>query len=134
MDELEKRYRPGAVIDTSLLAQLLLGTLPAFVESRLQDYEQGQRQIYRKLNVVPAVLASAMRLVAWAAAATALIALCDVRGWLARVWEHVPRESIAPLLDVAARHLVLACLLVLAAFSAGRSFRARSLVKVQREV
>jgi hypothetical protein len=36
-------------------------------------------------------------------------------------------------LDLAGRHLVLACVLMIVAFSAGRSFRARSLVKVQRE-
>jgi predicted unusual protein kinase regulating ubiquinone biosynthesis (AarF/ABC1/UbiB family) len=133
MYELEKRYRPGAVIDTSLLIQLLVGTLPAFVESRLQDYEQGQRQIYRKLNVLPAIGASAMRGLAWIAAALGLVALLDTRGLLTRLWDHFPRENVAPVLDVAGRHIVLACLVVVAAFSIGRSLSARSLVKVQRE-
>jgi predicted unusual protein kinase regulating ubiquinone biosynthesis (AarF/ABC1/UbiB family) len=133
MYELEKRYRPGAVIDASLLVQLLVGTLPAFVESRLQDYEQGQRQIYRKLNVLPAIGASVMRALAWAAAAIGVVALLDTRGWLARLWEHVPRENIAPVLDVVGRHLMIAALIVVVSFSMGRSLHSRSLVKVQKE-
>jgi ubiquinone biosynthesis protein len=133
MYELEKRYRPGAIIDTSLLAQLLFGTLPTFVEARLQDYEQGQRQIYRKLNVLPAVGASMLKGLAWLAAAAAAVALLDTRGALAWVWNRLPRDAVAPLLDVAGRHVILAVVLTLVAFSASRSLRARSLVKVQRE-
>jgi hypothetical protein len=134
MYELEKRFRPGAIIDTALLAQILFGTLPTFIESRLQDYEQGQRQIYRKLNVIPAIGASAMKALAWAAAAAAVVALLDTRGLLGWLWGRLPRESVAPALDVAGAHIVLAVLVTLAASSASRSLRMRSLVKVQREV
>jgi ubiquinone biosynthesis protein len=134
MYELEKRFRPGAIIDTALLAQILFGMLPTFVESRLQDYEQGQRQIYRKLNVLPAIGASVMKALAWTAAAAAVVALLDTRGLLGWLWGRVPRESVAAVLDFAGGHVVLAILVTLVASSASRSLRMRSLVKVQREV
>lgn len=133
MYELEKRYRPGAVIDASLLAQLLVGALPEFIEGRLQDYEQGQRQIYRKLNLLPAIGANVMRLLGYGAGALALVALLDARGLLARLWALFPRDSVAPVLDIASKHLIVAIVVVVAAFWTGRSLRARSLVKVQRE-
>jgi hypothetical protein len=61
------------------------------------------------------------------------VALLDTRGLLGRLWDHFPRENVAPVLDVAGRHLVLACVIVIAGFSIGRTLSARSLVKVQRE-
>jgi ubiquinone biosynthesis protein len=133
MYELEKRYRPGHVIDMALLAQLLVGTLPSFVEGRIQDFEQGQRQIYRKLALLPALGARAMRVVAWACGLGALVALLDQRGWLEWLWARVPRQNVAVVLDTTGQHVVLAFLLMLVAFLFGRQLRARSLVKVQKE-
>lgn len=133
MYELEKRYRPGEVIDASLLAQLLVSALPGFVEGRLQDFEQGQRQIYRKLNLLPAIGASAMRAVAWAGAAASAFALLDERGLLAWLWSRVPRHAVGELLDLTNEHIAVAAAFVLGAIWLNRTLRAKTMVKVQKE-
>lgn len=133
MYELEKLYKPGNIIDTSLLAQLVFGTLPVFVEGRIQDYEQGQRQIYRKLNLLPAIGASLMRALAWGAASMLAVTLLDRTGWLARLWEHVPRRSVEPALELVAGHLVLVVITLLLGAWAARVLKARTMVKVQKE-
>ena len=133
MYELEKLYQPGNVIDSALLTQLLFGTLPVFVEGRIQDFEQGQRQIYRKLNLLPAIAAAVMRAVAWASAAALAIALLDRAGWLGRLWAHVPRAPMGPALELVAGHLALAAITVLFAAWAARALKARTMVKVQKE-
>jgi hypothetical protein len=53
MRELDKMYSPGAVIDRALSLQLLANSLPDFLIQRLQDFEQGKKTIYRKLNLIP---------------------------------------------------------------------------------
>lgn len=133
MYELEKLYKPGNVIDSSLLAQLLVGTLPTFVESRIQDFEQGQRQIYRKLNLLPAIAANVMRALAWGAALALGITLLDRVGWLSRFWALVPRKNIEPALELVAGHLALVGITVLFAAWAARALKARTMVKVQKE-
>ncbi len=133
MYELERMYRPGNILDSSLLAQLLVGSLPAFVESRVQEFEQGQRQIYRKLNLLPAIGAGAMRAIAWATAIALSVALLDRQGWLVRVWDQVPRTAIAPALELVYGHAIVATSALLLCAWAARSLKARTMIKVQKE-
>lgn len=65
MRELDKMYSPGAVIDRALSLQLLANSLPDFLIQRLQDFEQGKKTIYRKLNLVPVIIGNALRSLAW---------------------------------------------------------------------
>jgi ubiquinone biosynthesis protein len=61
MRELEKLYSPGALIDQSLSIQLLASSAPEFLVSRLQDFEQGRKTIFRKLNLIPITIAWTFR-------------------------------------------------------------------------
>jgi ubiquinone biosynthesis protein len=70
--ELDRMYTPGSVLDTALLAQLLIANLPDVVMARLQEFEQGRRLIYRKLNRVPIVFAAGFRALGAALAFAAL--------------------------------------------------------------
>jgi ubiquinone biosynthesis protein len=65
MRELDKMYSPGAVIDRALSLQLLANSLPDFLIQRLQDFEQGKKTIYRKLNLIPVIIGNALRTLAW---------------------------------------------------------------------
>lgn len=64
MRELDRMYGPGAVIDRALSMQMLANSLPDFLIQRLQDFEQGQKTIFRKLNLIPVVIANLLRGVA----------------------------------------------------------------------
>jgi predicted unusual protein kinase regulating ubiquinone biosynthesis (AarF/ABC1/UbiB family) len=65
MRELDKFYQPGNMIDSALLLQVLVSALPEFVTHRLQDFEQGQRLIYRKLNLLPVIAGHILKACAW---------------------------------------------------------------------
>ncbi|HEU4539269.1 MAG TPA: AarF/UbiB family protein [Polyangiaceae bacterium] len=126
--ELDRMYTPGSVLDTALLAQLLVANLPDVVTARLQEFEQGRRLIYRKLNRVPIVLAAGFRALGVALAAGALsLAL----------WPFAPdhlRASAAAGPAAALRPgwpFALAAALVCAWVA--RALKARSFSKVQRD-
>jgi predicted unusual protein kinase regulating ubiquinone biosynthesis (AarF/ABC1/UbiB family) len=133
MRELDKLYGPGALIDTALMAQLILSNLPEFAALRLQDFEQGQRLIFRKLNLLPVIAAGIVRAGAWG-----LLAL--LAGIGARKAGIAPsifaREEIAPavkLLDLAATVWVFIAGAVIVAFWFARALSARAYVKVQKD-
>ncbi len=80
MRELDKLYGPGAVIDRALSLQLLANYLPDFLVQRLQDFEQGKKMIYRKLNLIPVIIGNLLRALAWL---TALGGVGVLVAWLA---------------------------------------------------
>jgi ubiquinone biosynthesis protein len=126
--ELDRMYSPGSALDTALLAQLLVAHLPDLVTAQLQEFEQGRRLIYRKLNRVPIVFAAAFRALG---AAFALAALALALGPLAPPGGGAARAaaSLAPLR--AAWPGVAA--LALASWWTARALKARSFSKVQRD-
>jgi hypothetical protein len=137
MRELDKMYRPGALIDRALSLQLLAGALPDFLVARLQDFEQGQKTIYRRLHLLPLVAGNALRSVAWLTvlvfAALAAERASRRLGWLegAAALSH-PR--VRAVIDAAAPTLVwglpVAALLL---FWAARSVLSRTYKKVQKD-
>jgi ubiquinone biosynthesis protein len=133
MYELEKAYAPGQVLDASLLVQMLLSQLPGFVSSRLQDFEQGQKQIDRKLNLVPVIFGKMFTTLAYALVATGVFAWADRAGYLGALWREIPRAWLAPALGFVASHLVSCGALVLACAWASHTLKLRSFVKAQRD-
>ncbi len=126
--ELDRMYSPGSALDTALLAQLLITHLPDMVTARLQEFEQGRRLIYRKLNRVPIVLAAAFRALGGAAALSALaLALAPLFAGSAR--GAGAAAALAPLRPgwPFAAAAAIACGWV------ARGLKARSFSKVQRE-
>ncbi|MFW5739583.1 MAG: AarF/UbiB family protein, partial [Myxococcota bacterium] len=65
MRELDKMYGPASTIDRALSLQMLVNSLPDFLIGRLQDFEQGRKTIYRKLNLIPVIIANAFKFVAY---------------------------------------------------------------------
>ena len=65
MRELDKMYGPASTIDRALSVQMLVNSLPDFLIARLQDFEQGQKTIFRKLNLIPVIIANALKLLAY---------------------------------------------------------------------
>jgi ubiquinone biosynthesis protein len=127
--ELDRMYSPGSALDTALLAQLLVTHLPDMVTARLQEFEQGRRLIYRKLNRVPIVLAAAFRASAFglvllaAALAFAPLVADGASRWAAPAAMMVPFRKAWPLAAFAA----FVCAWV------ARSLKAKSFSKVQRD-
>jgi len=133
MYELERAYAPGRVLDASLLVQELLAALPSFVSERVQDYEQGQRQIYRKLNLLPVITANLLRTTGWSLLALGVLAWLDKRSRLEAVWREIPRDWFAPLLGLLERHPVANVVVYAACLYAAYRMRARTFVKVQKD-
>lgn len=137
MRELDRMMGPGNVIDTALLAQLLVASLPELAAQRLQDLEQGQKLVFRKLNMIPLVLAGACRLAAWAMllVASALLARrlgVGDGGGAAAVLGRAELAPLVALLDAAQRWWAIVLASALVAFWMARSFASRAYVKVQR--
>lgn len=132
MRELDKMYGPGAVIDRALSLQLLANAMPDFLIQRLQDFEQGKKTIYRKLNIIPVVIGNVLKLVAVAAAGSFLGLLALRLGWLRSFsllgHPFVVRavELLSPVLY--ALPVLVALLLWLAKYAESRSFK-----KVQKD-
>ena len=121
------------VLDAALLTQLLMTQLPEFVAARLQDFEQGQRQIYRKLNLVPVVLAGILRVGSWALVGLALAVVAHRFGKLEPLFA-IP--GAAPLRHVfeLIRPLPLVFVLMALGLRWGAAFfKSRSFVKAQRD-
>jgi len=132
MRELDKMLGPGSIIDRALSVQLLANSLPEFLIQRLQDFEQGKKTIYRKLNLLPVIIAGVLRFFAFAVAGGGLGLLALRLGWLknAPVIGHplVLRiaEYVSPLLY--STPVVLIVLLWLAKYAEAKSFK-----KVQKD-
>lgn len=133
MRELDRMYGPGNLIDVALLTQLLVSNLPEFAAQRVQDFEQGQKLVFRKLNMIPLVLAGMVKTVAWALIGLSAVLVVRRLGWGAVVFA---REEIAPavqLLDLVRPWWALLLGAALIAFWLARSLAGRAYVKVQRE-
>jgi predicted unusual protein kinase regulating ubiquinone biosynthesis (AarF/ABC1/UbiB family) len=132
MRELEKMYGPGEVIDRALSLQLLANAMPDFLIQRLQDFEQGKKTIYRKLNLLPVIIAHTLRFLALGVALGGVALLAVRMGWL-RVIPVLSHpyvvgavQWLAPVLYAAP--VLLVVLLWLARFSESRSYK-----KVQKD-
>lgn len=133
MRELDRMLGPGSLIDTALLAQLLVSSLPQFAAQRVQDFEQGQKLVFRKLHMLPVVLAGMMKTIAWALVALTAAVLARRAGLGAAVFG---REELAPavaLLDLARPWWFLSLLAAGVCLWLARSLNARAYVKVQRD-
>lgn len=93
MRMLDQMYGPAGMIDRALSVQMLVNSVPDFLNLRMQDFEQGQKTIYRKLNVVPVAIAGVLRTIAAGAAACFGGILVHRLGWL----EGLGLASDAPL-------------------------------------
>jgi ubiquinone biosynthesis protein len=132
MRELDRLMAPGHLIDAALMSQLLISSLPEFLAHRVQDFEQGQRLIYRKLNLIPMALAYVARLAGWLGIVLIVSHVAWRFGWLDWL---LAMDQLAPVRGVFA--FVAANVLVLIGATlvflwAARALSARAFVKVQR--
>jgi ubiquinone biosynthesis protein len=133
MRELDKLYTPGSVLDTALLTQLLLTHLPDFAAARIQDFEQGQRLIYRKLNLLPVVVSGLLRVAGWSCTALGLALIAHQFRHLEFLWRLPDTEIIRRIFDYLQPYLILFFLAAVALSWSATFFKNRSFVKVQRE-
>lgn len=133
MRELDRMYTPGNVLDTALLTQLMLTNLPDFAAARLQDFEQGQRLIYRKLNLLPVVISGMLTVASWGSVALALALIAHRFRYLGRLWALPGAEIVQKIFDVLLPYTLLFFVLAVALSWGSAFFRNRSFVKVQRE-
>ncbi len=133
MRELDKATSPGNVLDSALLTQMLVSHVPDFVAGRIQDFEQGQRLIYRKLNLVPVILAGVFQVLSIGFFALFAGLVADRFGLLARVWKMPGAEPVQRALGFLSPYFVIVLVLALVSAWLVRAMKARSFVKVQRE-
>jgi predicted unusual protein kinase regulating ubiquinone biosynthesis (AarF/ABC1/UbiB family) len=132
MRVLDKMYGPGAVIDRALSLQMLVNSLPDFLIQRLQDFEQGQKTIFRKLNLIPVIIGNAFRFLAYliALAGTGLliqrVGLLDRIPFMTHHYVLAVFGFISPLLY--AIPIAFVVLMWAARYAISRSY-----VKVQKE-
>lgn len=148
MRELDKLYSPGAVIDRALSLQLLANFLPDFLVARLQDFEQGQKQIFRKLNWFWVALAWVPRTIAYLLMLAAVVFLGEqIIDW---IWRDALIEwamgradtanaavrgavvSVLNTLNTAAWSLLAVPVIYLVLIWFARSLEARRYVKIQK--
>lgn len=132
MRELDKMYGPGAIIDRALSLQILANSAPEFLIQRLQDFEQGKKTIYRKMNLVPVIIAYAMRLIA-AASGAAFLGLLVLRlGWL-RSFSLLSHPLVIRVVEWLTPSLYALPAVVLVALWLAKHAEARTFQKVQRD-
>jgi predicted unusual protein kinase regulating ubiquinone biosynthesis (AarF/ABC1/UbiB family) len=136
MRELERMYGPGAMIDRALSLQLLVNSLPDFLVMRVQEFEQGKKSIYRKLNLIPVVIGNAFRALGWLtflAGVGLLLQRAQQRfGW----WSEAPllnHPVVLRLFDAVAPILYALPAIFLVLMWAARYAMSRSYQKVQRD-
>lgn len=142
MRELDKLYGPGAVIDRALSLQLLANFLPDFLVSRLQDFEQGQKSIFRKLNWVSVTISWVFKMLSWVVALAglvqlgawvALLAWEEPFGvWVTSQWSAAAWSNLRGGAGLIAWTLLLYPVAVIVLAWASRYFIARSYVKIQK--
>ncbi|RYE93488.1 MAG: hypothetical protein EOO75_04250, partial [Myxococcales bacterium] len=133
MRELDRLASPGNMLDAALLTQLLMTQLPEFVAARLQDFEQGQRQIYRKLNLVPVVLAGFLRVASWGMVGLALAVVAHRFGRLDPVFALPGALPLRQVFDLLRPLPLVFVLLALGLRWGAAFFKSRSFVKAQRD-
>lgn len=133
MRELDRLYTADNVLDQALLTNLLLSSLPDFVAHRLQDFEQGQKLIYRKLNLIPVVAAGLCAALAWASLLAAVVLGAHRMGYLARVLAHEALARLQGPLDLLGPYAPVFLGVAMAMAWLSRSLKARSFIKVQKE-
>jgi hypothetical protein len=133
MRELDRLAAPGNVLDSALLTQLMLTQLPEFVAARLQDFEQGQRQIYRKLNLLPVILAGLLRVASWGLLALTLTVVAHRFGRLDPVFALPGAAPLRLVFDLLRPLPLLLLLVALVLRWTAAFFKSRSFVKAQRE-
>jgi ubiquinone biosynthesis protein len=133
MRELDKLYAPGNVLDTALLTQLLVSYLPDFAASRFQDFEQGQRLIYRKLNLLPVIAGHISKFTAYALLALSVALVVNRFGYMKRVWALPGTEPIEHVFGFIGPYVLLFFLASGVLSWMGSVLKARSFVKVQKD-
>lgn len=133
MREIDKASAPGNVLDSALLTQMLLTHVPDFVAGRLQDFEQGQRLIYRKLNLIPVILAGVFQVLSIGLFLLFFSLIADKLGFLVRAWTIPGAEPVQRLLSLCSPYFAIVLVLALVAAWLVRAMKARSFVKVQRQ-
>jgi ubiquinone biosynthesis protein len=133
MRELDRATAPGNVLDSALLSQMLLTHVPDFIAGRLQDFEQGQRLIYRKLNLVPVVLAGVFQVVSVGLFGLFFAVIAQRTGLLRRLDQVPGAEPVLAFLTAIGPYFAILLLLALVSSWLVRAMKARSFVKVQRE-
>jgi ubiquinone biosynthesis protein len=133
MRELDRATAPGNVLDSALLSQMLLTHVPDFIAGRLQDFEQGQRLIYRKLNLVPVVLAGVFQVVSVGLFGLFFAVIAQRTGLLARLALVPGAEPVLAFLHAIGPYFAILLLLALVSSWLVRAMKARSFVKVQRD-
>lgn len=131
MRELEKMYNPGAIIDQTLSLQLLVNSAPEFLVQRLQDFEQGRKTIYRKMNLIPVILAYCFRLTALVIGSGASALLILRLGWLDEI-PFIQYPLLQAILDFIAPILWGVPLMLFLLVWGARFLAARGYVKVNR--
>jgi ubiquinone biosynthesis protein len=131
MRELDKMYAPGATIDRALSLQMLLNSMPDFLIARLQDFEQGQKTIYRKLNLIPVVIANFLKFVAWCVFLSGLALLVERSGVL-DVIPLMTHPYVVVFFDYVGNLLYVIPVVFLFLIWLSRYLIARSYVKVQK--
>jgi len=132
MRELDKMYGPGAIIDRALSLQILANSAPEFLIQRLQDFEQGKKTIYRKMNLVPVIIAYAMRLTA-AASGAAFLGLLVLRlGWL-RSFSLLSHPLVIRVVEWLTPSLYALPAIVLVSLWLAKHAESRTFQKVQRD-
>lgn len=131
MRELDRMYAPGAVIDRALSIQLLANSLPDFLIQRLQDFEQGKKTIYRKLNLIPVIAANALRILSLCVGGTFLALLGLRLGWLQSI-PFMTHPVVVKLIHMLTPVLYAMPVLLVVLLWAARYANSRSFQKVQR--
>ena len=131
MRVLDKMYGPGATIDRALSIQMLVNSLPDFLIARLQDFEQGQKTIYRKLNFIPIVIANFLKFLALCVFVTGAGLLVQRIGLLDRI-PYMDHPWVVTFFGYVGNLLYVIPFVFLFLIWAARYLIARSYVKVQK--
>lgn len=131
MRVLDKMYGPGATIDRALSVQMLVNSLPDFLIARLQDFEQGQKTIYRKLNYIPIVIANFLKFLALCVFLTGAGLLVQRVGLLDRI-PYMDHPYVVTFFSYIGNLLYVIPIVFLFLIWAARYLIARSYVKVQK--
>lgn len=133
MRELDKFYAPGNVIDSALLTQLLINNIPNFAAARIQDLEQGQKLIYRKLNLIPVVMGTICKIAAYALFLVGMTLIVHRLGYLERFRTLEGAKPFFWPLDFLKDFTVLTFLAAGVSAFVAQSMKSRTFSKVQRD-
>ena len=132
MRELDKMYGPGAVIDRALSLQMLVNSLPDFLIQRLQDFEQGQKTIFRKLNLIPVIIGNFFKFLAWIVALAGIGLLIQRVGLLDRI-PFMTHHYVTTVFGFISPLLYAIPIVFVVLIWASRYAISRSYMKVQKE-